>query len=118
MFQRFSAYEIDFHFCKIIFSRKSLVYNPRTSNMSDNLSSYFLDHREIFDWFLDHGLDINAGGDIFFPGRDKTYRDNTVYVLNCAANKGNIELFEYSWPKALNLFEVMLCITPRVPKCH
>lgn len=56
---------------------------------------YAINRREVLDWLLDQGLDINAGGNRSLKGRDKLYRDNTVAVLNETAAAGDIELFDY-----------------------
>jgi hypothetical protein len=58
--------------------------------------SYFLKHRDILDWLLNQGIDINAGGHRMLKEADKEYRDNTVAVLNQAAAYGDIALFELS----------------------
>jgi hypothetical protein len=62
---------------------------------SDTHCRYVLDRREILDWLLDQGLDINGPGNDTLKGVDKLYRDNTVSVLNEAAAYGDIELFDY-----------------------
>lgn len=60
-----------------------------------NISRYVVLRREIFNFLLDQGLDINAGGNRILQGADKAYRNNTVEVLNRAAALGDIELFDY-----------------------
>lgn len=56
---------------------------------------WVLDRLDILDWLLDHGLDINNGCDDFtLYGREKSYYDHTVAVLNKAAGRGDIELFD------------------------
>jgi ankyrin repeat protein len=53
-----------------------------------------LESPEIFEWLLDHGMDINSG-----PGRIESLlvgeTDDTCLVLNEAARRGSIDLFEY-----------------------
>jgi len=47
-----------------------------------------LDHREIFEWLLDQGLDINNLGGVGWPNESGS-------VLNGAAEQGDIEKFDY-----------------------
>jgi hypothetical protein len=56
---------------------------------------YAVDRREILDWLLDQGIDINGGTNEIMPGVDRLYRDHTVAVLNQAAAVGDIELFDH-----------------------
>ena len=56
---------------------------------------YVIDRREILDWLLDQGLDINGGGNRTLKGTDKVYRDNIVAVLNATAAYGDTNLFDH-----------------------
>ena len=47
-----------------------------------------LDHREIFEWLLDQGLDINHLGGV-------GWLNDIGSVLNDAAKRGDIDMFEY-----------------------
>lgn len=52
--------------------------------------------RDILDWLLDYGLDINGPtNDVLYRTDSKVIRDNTVDVLNQAAGAGDIELFDH-----------------------
>lgn len=51
--------------------------------------------REILDWLLDQGLDINGPTNDTVKGADRSYRDNTIVVLNAAAAHGDIDLFDH-----------------------
>jgi ankyrin repeat protein len=57
------------------------------------LLTFALGSREVLDWLLEHGLDINMG-----PGRGRKWsrrdRDDTCRVLNEAAALGDVEIFE------------------------
>jgi ankyrin repeat protein len=57
-----------------------------------NLYSYVVDHREIVDFLLDRGADINRPVKRNIAKGD---RDDTVEVLNKAAALGDIELFDH-----------------------
>ncbi|KAF4631490.1 hypothetical protein G7Y89_g6641 [Cudoniella acicularis] len=60
--------------------------------------SPILRNKEVLDWLLDQGVDINRGSNniLYEPtGKDSGCRDNTVEVLNKAAEYGDIELFSY-----------------------
>ena len=57
---------------------------------------YALDRREILDWLLDQGLEINGPSNRTLKCTDDTFlRDNTVEVLNRAATIGDIDLFDH-----------------------
>ncbi|KAH8803451.1 ankyrin repeat-containing domain protein [Xylogone sp. PMI_703] len=65
-------------------------------NSGENALEYVIDQREVLDWLLDHGLDINRRGNReLVRGHNKEYGDRTVAVLDLAAAKGNIDLFDY-----------------------
>ena len=52
--------------------------------------------REILDWLLDQGADINRGGMLeTVRGSGRSYSDNTCGVLNKVAAQGDIELFDH-----------------------
>ncbi|KAF3770870.1 hypothetical protein M406DRAFT_67231 [Cryphonectria parasitica EP155] len=52
--------------------------------------------REILDWLLDYGLDINGpSNNMLYGANNRVIRDKTVEVLNRAAAAGDIELFDH-----------------------
>lgn len=72
-----------------------LEWQALINSSSDIHLRYVLDRREILDWLLDQGLDINRGGNTFLPGANTVFRDNTVAVLNEVAAYGDINLFDH-----------------------
>jgi hypothetical protein len=59
--------------------------------------------REILDWLLDQGLDINGPtNEILSCANGTTARDNTVLVLNLAAYYGDIDLFDHLVARGAN----------------
>lgn len=56
---------------------------------------WVLDRLDILDFLLGQGLDINGGSDdVTYGSGDEICRDDTVAVLNRAAGRGDIELFD------------------------
>ncbi|TVY32861.1 putative ankyrin repeat protein [Lachnellula subtilissima] len=70
-------------------------YKSGDSNILSSVSGPPASRREILDWLLDHGLDINGPTNDTVQGTDRSYRDNTVEVLNAAAAQGDIDLFDH-----------------------
>lgn len=53
------------------------------------------DHRDILDWLLDQGLDLNSPQSLLRHDLKKGESDDTVAVLNQAALAGRTDIFDY-----------------------
>lgn len=63
--------------------------------MADSMSRRMFEHRDILDWLVDQGVELNWHQDLIRGGLKKGEYDKTVAVLNEAAAAGKPEIFDY-----------------------